>query len=85
MHATLITSKGLSRQSLDSEILSRARGNPGFVAGYWLARTDDELAVVVYKDEHDARVAASRVVPPPGVELTKVEVCEVIGRAEKPA
>lgn len=85
MYATLITTKRLSRQILERDILPRARGNPGFVAGYWLARTDDEIGLVVYKDEHDARVAASRLVPPPGVEVTNVEVCEVISPGEERA
>jgi len=83
MHATLIKSKGLTRPLLEREIMPRARGNPGFVSGFWLNKEDgDGLALVLYDDEHHARVAASRVVPPPGIELTDIEVYEVLGHVE---
>jgi hypothetical protein len=83
MHATVITSRGLTRQLLEREVMLRARGNPGFVAGCWLSGNKGEhIALVVYKDEHDARVAASPVVSAPGAEVARIEVCEVPASAE---
>jgi hypothetical protein len=83
MHATVITSRGLTKQLLEREVMPRARGNPGFVADYWLSgNKGEDIALVVYKDEHDARIAASRVVSPPGAEVARIEVCEVLASAQ---
>jgi hypothetical protein len=72
---------------LREAIVPRAKGHPGFAAGYWLRDLDGDIlrSVHLYETEKDAQTAASEIAqgPPPGapVVLRSVTVYEVIAQA----
>ena len=75
-----------ARSELLEQIVPRAKGAPGFVAGYW-TRSDDGnngLSMLVFESEDNARAAAEmiRTAPaPPTVTQDSIEVREVVANA----
>lgn len=75
-----------ARSELLERIVPRAKGAPGFVAGYW-TRSDDGnngLSMLVFESEDNARAAAEMIrtaPPPPTVTQDSLEVREVVANA----
>ncbi len=67
------------RQQLQSEVVPRLKGSPGFVSAIFLSpRSGREgLSVVVYDSEANANAAMERMEPPAPVKLISTEVREV--------
>jgi hypothetical protein len=66
------------------EIVPRVSGSPGFVAGYWVALSQDKgISTVVYESEAEAQAGAARAAAatPVAVTFDSVEVGEVIAHA----
>ena len=90
MHAVLVnvTIKDVDAATtmLREEIVPRASGAPGFVAGYW-TRSDDNrgVAMIVFESEDGANGVAQMIQEgppnPDAVALDNVEVREVIASA----
>jgi heme-degrading monooxygenase HmoA len=75
------------RQFLTEQVVPRAKGAPGFVAGYW-TRSDDStngLSMIVFESEDAARTVAqmieSQVTQDEGVTFESTEVREVVASA----
>jgi heme-degrading monooxygenase HmoA len=55
VHTVTLTDRSAAEAGLD-EVVPRVTGLPGFVAGYWVARTADQgVAVVVFDSEEAAQ------------------------------
>jgi chemotaxis protein CheY-P-specific phosphatase CheC len=90
VHAVLanVTIKDLdqARQMLKEQIVPRASGAPGFVAGYWTRSEDNRgVALIVFESEEAAQAVAEMIGQgppnPDAVNLDSVEVREVIEHA----
>jgi hypothetical protein len=65
-------------------IVPRVSGAPGFVAGYWVALSQDKgTSIVVYESEAAAQAGAAqaRGTSPGAVTMDSIEVGEVIAHA----
>ena len=90
MHAVLVnvTIKDVEAATamLRDEVVPRASGAPGFVAGYW-TRSDDNrgVSMIVFESEDGANAAAQMIQQgppnPDAVALDSVEVREVVASA----
>jgi hypothetical protein len=71
-----------ARKSLQDEILPMVTGQPGFIAGYWLAPDEGKgLSFVIWQDEESAKKAAKMVRATPAeapVTIESARVREVI-------
>lgn len=91
MHAVVVRVKvsdvDRAQQMLESQVVPRVSGAPGFKAGYWTRGSDGEemngLSMAVFDSEDNARAAADRVreMVPETVTLDSVEVREVVASA----
>ncbi len=87
MHAVLIDvtiNDTPAAQAELSELVPRVSGAPGFVAGYWIALSQDKgSAVVVFDSEASAQALATQVAATPAGPVTtdSVEVGVVIAHA----
>jgi hypothetical protein len=88
MHAVVLTvtisgDEEAGRQELRDQIVPRVKGNPGFVAGYWVRLEGDKgTSVVVFESEDAARSALEQAPEPPeGVTIDTREVGEVVASA----
>jgi hypothetical protein len=72
-------------QLLEEQVVPRASGAPGFVAGYWTRSGDSGLSMVVYESEEAARAVAEQIqsmgLPDDAVTVEGVEVREVVASA----
>ena len=72
-------------QLLDEQVVPRASGAAGFVAGYWTRSGNSGLSMVVYESEEAARAVAEQIqsmgLPDDAVTVEGVEVREVIASA----
>ena len=70
---------------LTEQVVPRASGAPGFVAGYWTRKegTDTGLSMVVYESEEAAQAVAGQIDTPnpDAVTINEVEVREVVASA----
>jgi hypothetical protein len=90
VHAVLvnvtINDVDAATQMLRDEIVPRASGAPGFVAGYW-TRSDDNrgVSMMVFESEDGANAVAEIIQQgppnPDAVSLDNVEVREVVASA----
>ena len=67
-----------------NEVVPRVSGAPGFVAGYWIALSQDKgTSIAVFDSEASAQALATQVTAAPGgpVTIDSVEVGEVIAQA----
>jgi hypothetical protein len=74
-----------AHRALESEVVPRVAGAPGFVAGYW-TRSDDGSngqSMIVFESEDAARGAVERIRAniPEAVTLESAEVREVVASA----
>ena len=89
MHAVVvkltIDDVGRDDQLLDEQVVPRASGAAGFVAGYWTRSGDSGLSMVVYESEEAARAIAEQIqsmgLPDDAVTVDDVEVREVVASA----
>jgi hypothetical protein len=88
MHAVVVNVTIADRDAAVAELRDRvvpmASGMPGFVAGHWVALSDDKgMALVVFDSEASAQALAGQVAPQPGsaVTIEGVEVGEVVAHA----
>jgi heme-degrading monooxygenase HmoA len=91
MHAVVvkvtINSFETAQQMLRDEVVPRASGAPGFVAGYWTRAEDGNngLSMVVFESEEAARAASEMIRSQAGqredVTLDDIEVREVVANA----
>ena len=89
MHAVVvkltIDDVGRDDQLLDEQVVPRASGAAGFVAGYWTRSGDSGLSMVVYESEEAARAIAEQTqsmgLPDDAVTVDDVEVREVVASA----
>jgi hypothetical protein len=76
---------GRDDQLLEEEVVPRASGAAGFVAGYWTRSGDSGLSMVVYESEEAARAVAEQIqsmgLPDDAVTVDGVEVREVVASA----
>jgi hypothetical protein len=72
-------------QLLEEEVVPRASGAPGFVAGYWTRSGVSGLSMVVYESEEAALAVAEQIqsmgLPDDAVTVDGVEVREVVASA----
>jgi hypothetical protein len=72
-------------QLLEDQVVPRASGAAGFVAGYWTRSGDSGLSLVVYESEEAAQAVAEQIqsigLPDDAVTVDGVEVCEVVASA----
>jgi hypothetical protein len=72
-------------QLLEEQVVPRASGAAGFVAGYWTRSGDSGLSMVVYESEEAARAVAEQIqsmgLPDDAVTVDGVEVREVVASA----
>ena len=72
-------------QLLEEQVVPRASGAAGFVAGYWTRSGDSGLSMVVYESEEAARAVAEQIqsmgLPDEAVTVDGVEVREVVASA----
>lgn len=87
MFAVVVRVIRLDPEAADAElrekIIPRISQAPGFAAGYWTAKDDTGLAMIVF-DSEDAATRASEMIPPTipdTVRLEGIEVREVVGHA----
>jgi hypothetical protein len=87
MHAVVINVSindfPAAKAELDG-IVPRVSGAPGFVAGYWVALSQDKgTSIVVFESEAAAQAAAAQVgaAGPGAATMDSVEVGEVIAHA----
>jgi hypothetical protein len=89
MHAVIVKVTVHDREAAEAqlrdEVVPQVSQAPGFVAGYWTSRDDNDsgLAMVVFESE-EAATGASKIIPatiPDTVTLEDVEVREVVGHA----
>jgi hypothetical protein len=75
------------RKMLAEEVVPRASGAPGFVAGYWTRSADDQngVSMIVFETEDQANTAKEMIQQgppnPDAVTLEDVEVREVVASA----
>jgi hypothetical protein len=89
VHAVVVklTIDDVSRddQLLEEQVVPRASGAAGFVAGYWTRSGDSGLSMVVYESEEAARAVAEQIqsmgLPDDAVTVDGVEVREVVASA----
>ena len=89
MHAVVVrlTIDDVDRddQLLEEQVVPRASGAAGFVAGYWTRSGDSGLSMVVYESEEAARAVAEQIqsmgLPDDAVRVEGVEVREVVASA----
>ena len=89
MHAVVVklTIDDVDRdnQLLEEQVVPRASGAAGFVAGYWTRSGDGGLSMVVYESEDAARAVAEQIrsmgLPDDAVTVEGVEVREVVPSA----
>lgn len=89
MHAVVVrlTIDGVDRddQLLEEQVVPRASGAAGFVAGYWTRSGDTGLSMVVYESEEAARAVAEQIqsmgLTDYAVTVDAVEVREVVASA----
>ena len=89
MHAVVvkltIDDVGRDDQLLDEQVVPRASGAAGFIAGYWTRAGDSGLSMVVYESEEAARAIAEQIqsmgLPDDAVTVDDVEVREVVASA----
>ena len=89
MHAVVVrlTIDDVERddQLLEEQVVPRASGAAGFVAGYWTRSGDSGLSMVVYESEEAARAVAEQIqsmgLPDDAVAVEGVEVREVVASA----
>ena len=89
MHAVVVklTIDDVDRddQLLEEQVVPRASGAAGFVAGYWTRSGDSGLSMVVYESEEAARAVADQIqsmgLPDDAVRVDGVEVREVVASA----
>ena len=89
MHAVVVelTIDDVDRddQLLEEQVVPRASGAAGFVAGYWTRSGDSGLSMVVYESEEAARAVAEQIhsmgLPDDAVTVNGVEVREVVASA----
>jgi hypothetical protein len=87
MHAVVInvTIKDLPAAKAEvDELVPRVSGAPGFVAGYWVALSQEEgTSIAVFDSEAAAQAAAAQAAAasPVAVTMDSVEVGEVIAHA----
>ncbi len=85
-HTVTVTDRSAAEAGLD-QVVPQVSGMPGFVAGYWVARsTDQGLAVIVFDSEEAAQGFADflKSAPDsPGVTLDResIVVGEVLAHA----
>ena len=87
MHAVVVRVTIQDRESAVGELrekvipgLSQA---PGFVTGYWTAKDNTGLSMIIF-DSEEAATRASEMIPstvPGGVTLDDVQVRDVVGHA----
>lgn len=72
-----------AQQRLETEVVPRASGAPGFQAGYWTREGQTGLSMIVFDSEENARAAADRIpdAVPEGVTFEGIEVREVVASA----
>jgi hypothetical protein len=65
--------------ALREQVVPRASGAPGFVAGYWTRKDDTGLGMMVFESEDAARAASEQTSSPnpDAVTIEDVEVREV--------
>jgi hypothetical protein len=72
-------------QLLEDQVVPRASGAAGFVAGYWTRSGDSGLSMVVYESEEAAQAVAEQIqsmgLPDDAVTVDGVEVREVVASA----
>jgi hypothetical protein len=70
---------------LEEQVVPRASGAAGFVAGYWTRSGDSGLSMVVYESEEAAQAVAEQIesmgLPDDAVRVESVEVREVVASA----
>ena len=89
MHAVVVklTIDDVNRDNelLGEQVVPRASGAAGFVAGYWTRSGDSGLSMVVYESEEAARAVAEQIqsmgLPDNAVTVEGVEVREVVASA----
>ena len=87
MHAVVvrvsISDVESAEAALQNEVVPRASGAPGFVAGYWTRKDNGGLSMIVYESEENAQAVAGMIPSgmPEGVTLDDVEVREVVANA----
>ena len=91
MHAIVVrvtvNDEEAGRRMLVEEVVPRASGAPGFVAGYWTRSSSDSkgLSMIVFETEDQANMAKQMIEQgppdPDAVTLEGVEVREVIESA----
>ena len=89
MHAVVVklTIDDVDRDDelLEEQVVPRASGAAGFVAGYWTRSGDSGLSMVVYESEEAARAVAEQIqsmgLPDDAVTVDGVEVREVVASA----
>lgn len=88
MHSVIINvainDRSAAQTELD-ELVPQVSSAPGFVAGYWIARSHDKgTAIQIYDSEASAQAVVAQVASAPpaaGVTPESVEVGEVIAHA----
>jgi heme-degrading monooxygenase HmoA len=90
MHAVVIRvtigDAEVAEAALKEQVVPRASGTPGFVAGYWTRSMsgNDGLSMLVFESEEAAEGAKERMQsmdPPPTVTIDSVEIREVVANA----
>jgi heme-degrading monooxygenase HmoA len=89
MHAMVVRVKvndtEAAQRQLREEVVPRVAQAPGFVAGYWTRKDDDDtgLSMVIFDSEQAATQMSERVPSslPEGVELQSIEIREVVASA----
>ena len=88
MHAVLvhvvIADFDTAQANLVENVVPRASGAPGFVAGYWTRLADDRgVGMMLFDSEESARAAAeqARAAPRVAADITDVQIAEVVAHA----
>lgn len=87
MHAVVVSvtidEEGSAMEMLQSQVVPRVSGAPGFVAGYWTRKDNSGLSMTIWESEEAASAGAemARAVAPEGVTVDNVEVREVAASA----
>ena len=87
MHAVVVkvTLKDVEAATrlLNEQVVPRASGAPGFVAGYWTRKDNTGLSMLIFESEDAARGASDQIESPDpdAVTLDDVEIREVVANA----
>lgn len=87
MHAVVVSvtinDEGSATEVLQSQVVPRVSGAPGFVAGYWTRKDNSGLSMTIWESEEAANAGAemANAVAPEGVTVDNVEVREVAASA----